>query len=265
MNYKTLCSDLDGTLLSTKDDVSDITIEQINRISGSIQVILVSARMPSGMYYLQERLSIEQQPIICYNGALILQGDQTLFSEVIPWDILVKVYEMSSPLKIDLGIYYDDNWFVSKTSERVKKEIKYTRTQPTFQPTQITLNQLKNKGAHKVMLMCTKESANQLMPILEEKLGTHLNCYRSNDTLIEIAPKSVSKRSAIAHILKPSESLGDVVAFGDNYNDMEMLEAAGCGVAVGNAREEVKSISNYVTLANTDNGVAYFIEKNILI
>jgi hypothetical protein len=167
MNYKTLCSDLDGTLLSTKDDVSDITIEQINRISGSIQVILVSARMPSGMYYLQERLSIEQQPIICYNGALILQGDQTLFSEVIPWDILVKVYEMSSPLKIDLGIYYDDNWFVSKTSERVKKEIKYTRTQPTFQPTQITLNQLKNKGAHKVMLMCTKESANQLMPILE--------------------------------------------------------------------------------------------------
>jgi hydroxymethylpyrimidine pyrophosphatase-like HAD family hydrolase len=61
-----------------------------------------------------------------------------------------------------------------------------------------------------------------------------------------------------------NDSLEDIIAFGDNYNDIEMLENVGCGVAVKNAREEVKAISNYVTLKNTDDGVAHFIEENLV-
>lgn len=265
MSYRVLCSDLDGTLLSTKNDVSDITIEQINRISDSIRVILVSARMPSGMHYLQERLDITEQPIICYNGALIMHGTTKVLSVTIPFKIMEEVHKLSLPLDVDLGIYIDDEWYVSQTSERVEKEIKYTKTKPNFQATQTSLFKLKKRGAHKLMLMCTKVSADQLMPLLEEKFCPDLNCYRSNDTLIEIAPKSVSKLSAITHILKPSESLSDVIAFGDNYNDIEMIEAAGCGVAVANAREEVKKIADYITLANTDNGVADFIQRHLVI
>lgn len=64
MNYKTLCSDLDGTLLSTKNDVSDFTISEISRIKHAVKIILVSARMPKSMTYLQRRLGIEKEPII---------------------------------------------------------------------------------------------------------------------------------------------------------------------------------------------------------
>ncbi|WP_027077930.1 Cof-type HAD-IIB family hydrolase [Maribacter antarcticus] len=263
MNYQVLCSDLDGTLLSTKDDVSDFTIREIKRIRNIIRIILVSARMPSGMYYLQKRLGIDQQPIICYNGALVLQGDKTLLSVTIPSTILSQVHVMTSPLGIDLGVYAHDNWFVPKTSERVEKEIKHTKTQPTFQQTKSTLTKLKHEGAHKVMLMCSKESANQITPLLKSNFSNELNIYRSNDTLIEIAPKSVSKRSAIAHILKQTESFKDIIAFGDNYNDIEMIEAAGCGVAVANARTELKKVANHITLANTDNGVADFIRRHL--
>ncbi len=74
MVFKILCSDLDGTLLSTKSDVSDFTISEIGRIKKHLKVILVSARMPQGMYYLQKDLGITNQPIICYNGALVLDG-----------------------------------------------------------------------------------------------------------------------------------------------------------------------------------------------
>ncbi|MFD0798072.1 Cof-type HAD-IIB family hydrolase [Maribacter chungangensis] len=265
MTYKVLCSDLDGTLLSTKSDVSEFTVQQIQRIRKTVQIILVSARMPSGMYYLQERLGIEHQPIICYNGALVLQNGTTVLSIPIPTSVLWAVHEMTSPLGIDLGIYVDDNWFVPKTSERVKKEIKYTKTQPTFRPTEATLTALQLTGAHKVMLMCSKESAALVMPHLQNQFGSDLHIYRSNDTLIEIAPKSVSKSSAIAHILKPTESLRDVIVFGDNYNDIEMIKDAGCGVAVANARAEVKVIADHITLANTDHGVAHFIQQHLLI
>ncbi len=265
MTYKLLCSDLDGTLLSTKSDVSDYTVSAIKRIKDNLRVILVSARMPSGMYYLQERLGIKNQPIICYNGALILSDGKEVFSTTISYDILLEVYKLSAPLHIDLGIYELDNWFVPKTSHRVEKEINNTKTRPQIQETLVSLHTIKNKGAHKVMLMCSKESADQIMPLLEKQLGNQLHLYRSNDTLIELAPRSVSKLSAIKQLMRPSDSLQDIIAFGDNYNDIEMLKAVGSGVAVANARDEVKKIANHITLSNTDNGVADFIQKNILI
>lgn len=264
MNYKVLCSDLDGTLLSTKNDVSDFTIQQIQRISASIPVILVSARMPSGMYYIQERLGITEQPIICYNGALIMRGAEIIRSVTIPHAIMSQVDEHCASLKIDLGVYIDDDWYVPKTSVRVEKEIKYTKTRPIFQSTHTTLSQLKQRGAHKLMLMCTKESADEIMPQLIGSLHTQLHIYRSNDTLIELAPRSVSKRSAIAHILRPEDSLKEVIVFGDNYNDIEMIEAAGCGVAVANARPEVQAIADHITLANTEHGVAHFIKRHLV-
>jgi hypothetical protein len=75
----------------------------------------------------------------------------------------------------------------------------------------------------------------------------------------------VSKLSAIKLLLGKDESLKDVIAFGDNYNDIEMLENVGCGVAVANARNEVKLIADYITLENTKDGVAHFIEERLVI
>ncbi len=166
-----------------------------------MRIVLVSARMPSSMYYLQERLGIENEPIICYNGALIINAKKEVLSVTIPAEVLQKVYETCLTLDVDLGVYVDDNWFVSKTSDRVQKEIHHTKTEPTFEPTPYTLANLKQRGAHKVMLMCKKDSADELMLKLKNRFDHELNIYRSNGTLIEIAPKSVSKLSAIEHIV----------------------------------------------------------------
>lgn len=263
MKYALLCSDLDGTLLSSKDDVSEFTIQQIQRIKATIPVILVSARMPNGMRYIQERLGIANQPLICYNGALVLDGTTPLLSVTIPSTILWKIQELASPLAIDLGLYMGDEWYAPKTSERIAKEVKYTRTDVVLQPTEKSLHHLATKGAHKVMLMCTKASADTIMPLLVAALGAQIHIYRSNDTLIELAPKSVSKRSAIALLLAPTDTMDGVIAFGDNYNDIEMLTAAGCGVAVANARPEVLAIADHITLSNTKSGVAHFIQEHV--
>ena len=266
MKYKILCSDLDGTLLSTKSDVSTYAIEQINKIKNDIRIILVSARMPSAMRYIQESLGITNQTIICYNGALVLSGQQELTSVVIPINLLKEIYSICIDLDADLGLYYSNEWYVPKTSIRVEKETKYTKSIPTFQSTSTTLSNWEQRkiGAHKIMLMCTKVTADKLMPQLKEKFSDELNLYRSNDTLIEIAPKSVSKLSAIKLVMDSHDSLEDIIAFGDNYNDIEMLKNVGFGVAVENAREEVKAISNYVTLKNTEDGVAHFIEEHLV-
>lgn len=267
MNYKILCSDLDGTLLTTKSDVSDFTISEIARIKSKIKVILVSARMPRAMTYLQRNLGIEDQPIICYNGALVIDGERELSSTIIEMDLLEEIYRLASSHFIKLGLYFKDEWYVEENTERVRKEIRYTQTTPFFRSTADTLVDWKdrNVGAHKIMLMGTKGTCDMIFPVLLEKFGTILHHYRSNDTLIEIAPKSVSKLSAIELLLKPGESLSHVISFGDNYNDIEMLQKSGYGVAVGNGREEVKAVANAITLPNYENGVAHFIKQHLTI
>ena len=267
MKYKILCSDLDGTLLTTKNDVSDFTINEIQRIKNKLKIVLVSARMPKSMLYLQNRLGVESELIICYNGALILDGQKELLSITIPHELTKALFKITKTYKIKLGLYYKDDWFVSKDSERVQKEIHHTKAEPVFQETSQTLAnwEKENTGAHKIMLMGTKTSTDAVFPLLVAELGDQLHFYRSNDTLIEVAPKKISKLSAISTLLKPNESLQDVIAFGDNYNDMEMLSKVGCGVAVANAREEVKVIANHVTLKNTENGVAHFIQQHLVI
>lgn len=265
MKFKILCSDLDGTLLSTKSDVSDFTIAEIARIRKAVRIILVSARMPQSMTYLQERLGIQEQPIICYNGALVLDGQKEVFSEVIDFKAIEAVHRLSEIYKIKLGLYYNSEWYVEETSERVEKEIKHTRVKPIFTPTSATLEDWRKRkiSAHKIMLMGTKNSADIILPLLVDELSSYMNIYRSNDTLIEVAPKSVSKLSAIQLLLSADESLADVISFGDNYNDIDMLQHSGCAVAVENAREEVKSIANHITLKNTEHGVAEFIKQHL--
>ncbi|WP_420601209.1 HAD family hydrolase [Flagellimonas sp.] len=265
MTFKILCSDLDGTLLSTKSDVSEFTVSQIHRIKERMRIILVSARMPKSMVYLQKRMGIEKNPIICYNGALVMQEDKQLNSTIIPIDLTAHLNNICKAHNIKLGLYHKDEWCVGETSERVQKEILHTKAEPLFEPTFKTLErwEKKNIGAHKIMLMSTKPNIDAISSELESNFSSEVNCYRSNDTLIEIAPNAVSKLLAIQSLLQPNESLEDVLAFGDNYNDIEMLQCVGYGVAVENGRKEVKEIAKKVTLSNKDHGVAQFIKDHL--
>mgnify|MGYP000300304594 CR=1 FL=1 len=265
MKYTILCSDLDGTLLTTKSDVSKITISEIKRIKNKTQIILVSARMPKAMRYVQKDLGILHEPIICYNGALILEDNKEISSTIITISQLELIYTLAKKHQIKLGLYYKDEWYVEKDSERVQKEKKHTKVDPVFKNIDTVLKEWKKKnaGAHKVMLMGTKESADIAFSQLQQTLSKELNIYRSNDTLIELAPKSVSKLSAIKELLKKNDTLKNVISFGDNYNDINMLQHTGCGVAVGNAREEVKRIASVTTLKNTEDGVAHYIKQHL--
>jgi len=88
--------------------------------------------------------------------------------------------------------------------------------------------------------------------------------YRSKPTYLEISHASISKKTAIEFLLKakyPNLSVEDVLAFGDNYNDVEMLKSVGLGVAVQNAREEVLAVANQITAGNKEDGVAIFLEN----
>ncbi len=84
----------------------------------------------------------------------------------------------------------------------------------------------------------------------------------SNVNLLDLMLTGVSKWSGLAEL---AESLnvdnGDVIVFGDNENDLEMIKGAGVGVVMGNAKEAIKSHANYVTTTNDEEGIYTFLEE----
>lgn len=267
MDFKIAFTDIDGTLLNSEREVSEMLKEQVARISEkNIPFILISSRMPSAMTHLQKDLGIEDLPIICYNGGLILADGEVIDDISIPPTILEDIAELNKESNFHISLYNNDDWYVPEMDFWAKREENNTKVTPIVKPTKDVIKMWiqEEKGAHKVMCMGDKEHMDRVYSELGKLHGDKLHLYRSKDTYIEIANKQISKLTGINELLAckyPHFSLENCIAFGDNYNDIEMLKAVKLGVAVGNAKEEVLLISDYVSDINKKDGVAKAIEK----
>ncbi|MCJ8165075.1 Cof-type HAD-IIB family hydrolase [Pontibacter sp. E15-1] len=274
MNINAICSDIDGTLLDSQRGLSPRTIRTIRSLENNFPVILASARMPSAMRHLQDELGILHHPMICFNGGYVLlynEGADTpdvVDSVQIPLATCFDIVAMAQGSAIHISLYTEDNWYVPQFDQWAEREELHTKVSPEVSSLQMTLEnwQKADTGAHKVMCMGPEDEIAALADKLTHKLGDEIYIYRSKSTYLELAPRSISKATALEMILKANYGIAmpEVMAFGDNYNDIEMLRAVGKGIAVGNARPEVKAAADELTLKSTDDGVAVAIEKYLL-
>ncbi len=260
MDYKLICSDIDGTLLDKNRELSEMTILEIKRIS-PIPFVLISSRMPKAMRHLQNQLGNTTAPLIAYNGGLVLQNNQVLHTAFIDNSVLEAIINLCVKTTIHLSLYHQDEWYVPVMDYWARRESNNTKVLPAVKSSKSVLSQWKNegKGAHKIMCMGPETEIDILYKVLEKSFSNEIMLYRSKPTYIEISHRSVSKKTAIEVLLKecyPDLSIKNIVAFGDNYNDIEMLKAVGLGVAVANAKDEVLKIANKITDTNKNDGVA---------
>ena len=268
MQYKLICSDIDGTLLNKDRQLSKRTIAAIMQLKNKIPVVLISSRMPKAMQHLQQELDIMRNPLIAFNGGLILDysGEKpvSLLSEEIPLRIAADIVKFNGELSFHTSLYHNDEWYVPEMDYWANREKKTTKVEPI----PADLNEVctdwskRNIGPHKIMCMGEAPEIDQLSEYLNANYSDQLHCYRSKDTYLEIASKKISKLSALELLLekKYAIDLSEVIAFGDNYNDVEMINGVGHGVAMENARDEVKAVANQLTAKNTDDGVAMVLE-----
>lgn len=266
MQIKLICSDIDGTLLNKDRELSTKTIAQIKRLAPT-PFILISSRMPKAMLHLQRELNIQHLPMIAYNGGLILVDDEVISSTEISAQTSESIVGFCKDTDLHISLYHNDEWYVPVHDYWAKREANNTKVTPTVQDIGTTLNNWKqeNKGAHKIMMMGDADEIDSLVSYINQKLSDEIISYRSKDTYLEIAHKSISKKTAIETIIKTQyTTIGfkNVLAFGDNYNDIEMLKSVGIGVAVENAKTEVLLIADVVTDSNKEDGVANYLEKH---
>ena len=117
----------------------------------------------------------------------------------------------------------------------------------------------------KVVGIAAEEHIRAMRATFEQRFAGKLYVTQSSFDLIEFLHPDVSKGHALQEIARSLDiAPEEIVAFGDNHNDIGMLRFTGLGIAMGNAHDEVKAAADYVTLSNAQDGVAIAIEEMIL-
>jgi Cof subfamily protein (haloacid dehalogenase superfamily) len=264
--YKLIAVDIDGTLLNKDKAISPKTTSVFNAIPSHIPVVLISSRMPEAMRYLQRDLNIADKPIVAFNGGLVLNQNEILSHTGIDFNTFKTVLEQNEDLDLHLSLFHNDEWFAPVDDFWTQREIKNTKVNPVLKSNQevFDLWKIHNKEPHKIMCMGEEAKVDEMFNRLLALEGNSLHLYRSKPTYIEMAPRQISKLSGLKVLLQklyPKLELTDIIAYGDNYNDIEMLENVGMGVAVNNAKKEVKTIADEITQSNLEDGVAQHLEK----
>ncbi|MDG2956590.1 Cof-type HAD-IIB family hydrolase [Bisgaard Taxon 10/6] len=256
MRYKAIFSDMDGTLLNSRHQIGPRTEAAIKAaIAKGIPFIPVSARPPYAITPYTEQLQTNHG-IICYSGALILDKNlQELYSvQIDPADLAALNRILANESSLSINHYAGLDWFTNDLNNYwTKQEADITGLSPKQTPANLT-------KAHKILVM---GEANKIKP-LEQKLKQnlpHLSIHLSKPEYIEIMNKAATKAKAIDFMAKYLHVNADeMIAFGDNFNDLDMLEYAGLSVAMGNAPDEIKQVTKKVTASNDEDGIALILE-----
>lgn len=263
-NYKMLCLDIDGTLLNSDHQITKETKEAIRRVvcEKNVQVVLVSARMPRGIVFLQKELGIDGY-IICYSGSLILdKNGNMIFNRQIDSKVTDDILKCANEFDVSINLYKDNSWIIEKNDNWSDIESDIVGFKPEIDKFSHVIDVNDNIGPNKILILGDKEENLKVRDMLKDKFEDYINIYPSKPTYLEIMNKDVCKTEAIIQLLKLLDiKQSEVIAIGDNFNDMDMIKFAEVGIAMGNAPEEVKSVSDYVTATNDEGGVAKAVYK----
>lgn len=256
-SYCAVFSDIDGTLLDSSHSLPVLTAQAVAALhADGVPFILVSARSPSGIFPIQRALGISG-PIVCYGGALILDatGNPThSLTMDMSQTIDIKRRIQATWPDVSATVYFHDNWFVDDIGDPcVVAEANITGAVPT----EVHLETLGKKAqeAHKIFCVGSPDAVLEMERTLSNE-NPNLALIKSNPRYLEIMNKKATKTNALHYLCQNMRlSPAAVVTFGDNFNDLDMLESAGLGIAMGNAPSAVKTQADRVTADNNHEGV----------
>lgn len=266
-----IISDIDGTILDNQHQVDpelkDI-IPLLNR--EQIPFVLASARSPLGMEPIARELGLGDNPLACYNGALVIKGDPQAYETIIehPLDkkeirTFLELVKAEFP-SVSINLYSGKDWIADRLDKWVQIEAAITGEQPVIQ--NILLPVLDALiPIHKLLLIDEASVIQKLHDYLQTLDFSKTAFYLSKDNYMEVTAKHVSKEQALYELAQHYQvPLEEVMTVGDNFNDLPMLRLAGLGVAMDNAPEAVKNEAKAVTKSNNEHGVAEAIKEYVL-
>jgi Cof subfamily protein (haloacid dehalogenase superfamily) len=248
MSFKKLSAiDIDGTLVNPKRMISDGNKAAIAKyIAAGGIIILASGRMHSSIRPFGIELNLPGDNIILsYNGGMAKTMSGTLlFERPVPANYGAEIVQFCKEHDLHLNYYYNDNLYVSKLNKWSDLYLRRSGSES------IPVGDLSSVTEHpptKLIIIGEKEMLDPLLVMFKAKYGSSLYITKTDDEYLEFMDAGVDKGSGLMWIC---EKLGiaenESAAFGDSFNDIQMIEWAGVGVAMSTGREAAKESADIV-------------------
>lgn len=272
LNYKLICIDLDGTLLTDDKKITNENIQAIKQaIDSGVNICIATGRIYKFVDHIKDSLGVATK-VIASNGGVILTEDEKLKISALSYDEVLKLKELVKDYDVDIYLN-TENEIISEKS--IPSEYSYKKINEGLEnkyKVNIIENYLfenlsKDNKYKIVKAICINknnlEEVKRVRSILEKSELFEVSSAEHH--YCEINSKGISKGKAVEELAKELEiDIKEVVCIGDGGNDIEMLKRAGLAVVMKNGMDEVKTIADYITDANNDSGVANAINKLIL-
>ena len=244
-----LAIDLDETLLRNDGSVSERTLKTLAAWEASgRRTVIATGRPPRSARQIPDALL--HLPCVCYNGAAIYEDGIRSYTRAIPaadaWQIVNDLLTAMPDGRV--GIEIDDVLYVNQPSERWG----HVHTPDLLGMTP--------RPAAKIILSLRQYE--QALTVAASLPPTAKALLSEKYDLAQIMPTGSSKATALHYLMDSwGITLRHVAAFGDDVNDVEMVQEAGLGVAMDNAVAEVKAVADRITASNDQDGVALVVEE----
>ena len=265
MNYKLIALDLDGTLKNSENKITPKTRAALIKAQElGIKVVLASGRPTPGLRHEAKELELDRFGgyLLSFNGAHVsdYKTKETIYEQTLTIKEAKSAYDRAKEYGLAC-MTYEDDVVVTEDNEDEYVIVEGNINDIEVKKIESFKDNLKNP-IHKVLLTGKPEYVASIVEEFKQPYGDSLSIYRSAPFFIEVMAQGIDKAASLDRLAK---SLGikqeEVMAFGDGYNDLSMIEYAGMGISMANGVDGVKERANFITLSNDEDGIAYALDK----
>lgn len=265
MRYKMIALDLDGTLTNSNKIITPQTKQALfeyQKQGG--RVVLASGRPTQGIVPLAEELELEKNGgfILAFNGSRIVncETNEVLFNQTLKMGEMAELHELTERYKMNILTYEGDVIYTENTLDPYALlEQRITKMKMVQVP---DISKAVTAPVNKCLMTGDPEILVEVEQKVKEVMGNRIEVYRSQDFFLELVPQNVDKATSLQSLL---EQLGmqkeEMIACGDGFNDLSMIQYAGLGVAMSNAHKDIQNAADFVTLSNDEDGIAHVLQK----
>lgn len=257
-------SDVDGTLVRSDKSLSEAVVGATARLrAAGVHFSLISARPPSGIGWIAERLDLQGQ-IGAFNGGTILDRDGRILTAArLTRSDALRTLDALAAADVDAWLFADGDWHATAAANpHVPSEIRSAAADPVIVP---DLRDL----AGRVDKIVGVSDDHPLLADLEQRLAADLagcaTVARSQPYYLDVTAPAANKGDGVAALAAAAGiPLDQVAVIGDQRNDLPMFVRAGLSIAMAQAPEEVRAAADRVTRSNDEDGVAHAIDHILL-
>lgn len=264
---KLIAVDLDGTLLNSKNEIGKKNKEVIHKlIDLGHRVVVITGRDFYGSVHVARELFMGDFGLLSSsNGANVydLEKEKTIIDHLISPELMKEMADFGEKLGFDYMVYKDGKVLAANPEafdldylarkNKIEVEIVYD---------------LKNKlgrGLNKVLFTARPDIIDKNLEDFRKEFEGRVNPIHSMPQFVDCMPAGIDKGKSLIEIAKYYNiDRADTIAFGDMTNDREMIRAAGLGVAMANADEDLKKIADAICPSNDEDGIGSYLEAKLL-